>query len=429
MIDAPPRDEAAEAAVLGAVMQSPTALTEVAPLLDAEDFYLPRHEYVWDAVCALADAGEGVDPITVGDCMRRAGTLDRAGGQVLLFDLVAAVPTTSNAGYYARIVREKAALRRLLAAGTRIVQAATGTDGAADDVAAVAMAELAAATRPDPTAGSTLIGDTIDALLEELESPPSTEGLVQWPWRNADDVLAPMSPGQLIVVGARASMGKSVCCVDVARHAAIRQGKTVVLHTLEMSRRDIERRILAAEARVPLRAIISHTLTEEHWGRLATARAALADARLHIIDNPDVGLADLRSSVAKEKPDLLVLDYAQLGKVNPKSERRIGLEEYVRGLKLLAKSEDIPVLVAAQLGRGPDLRTDHTPQIADLRETGGLEQDADVVVLLYRPDYYEPECDRSGEIDLIVGKQRNGPKGTVTLVHQLHYSRLMDMAA
>ena len=429
MTDAPPRDETAEAAVLGAVMQSPTALTEVAPLLTGEDFYLPRHELVWDAVCALADAGEGVDPITVGDCMRRAGTLDRAGGQVLLFDLVAAVPITSNAGYYARIVREKAALRRILTAGTRIVQTATGTDGAADDVAALAMAELTSAVRPDPTAGRTRIGDTIDALLESLESPPSTEGIVQWPWRDGDRILAPMAPGQLVIAAARASMGKSVCCVDVARHAAIRQGKTVVFHALEMSREEVELRVLAAEARVPLDALKNHTLTDVHWGRLAKARADLAEADLHIIDDPEVSLADLRASVARHQPDVVVLDYVQLGTLNPKVDRRVGLEEYVRGLKLLAKASGIPVFVAAQLGRGPDLRTDHTPQMSDLRETGGLENDADVVVLLYRPDYYERESPRAGEVDVIVAKQRNGPTDRFTLVHQLHYSRFVDMAA
>ena len=429
MNDSPPRDAAAEAAVLGSVLQSPTALTEVAPTLAGEDFYDPRHELVWDAVCALADAGEGVDPITVGDCMRRAGTLDRAGGQVALFDLVSGVPTVANAGYYARIVREKAALRRLLAAGTRIVQTATGTDGTAEDVAAVAMSELAAATRPDPTAGSTRIGDTIDALIESLESPPSTEGSVKWPWRDGDRVLAPMAPGQLVIAAARASMGKSVCCVDVARHAAIRQGKTVVLHALEMSRQEVELRIVAAEARVPLDALKQHTLTDEHWGRLANARADLADADLHIVDDPEVSLADLRASVARHRPDLVVLDYVQLGRTNPKLERRVALEEYVRGLKLLAKAEGFPLFAAAQLGRGPDLRTDHTPQMSDLRETGGLENDADVVVLLYRPDYYERESTRAGEVDVIVAKQRNGPTGTFTLVHQLHYSRFVDMAA
>lgn len=429
MTDEPPNDPAAEAGVLGAVLQSTAALTEVAPLLAGDDFYRPAHELIWDAVTALADAGEGVDPITVADCMTRAGTLDRAGGFPYLHDLVAGVPTASNAGYYAGIVRDRAARRRLATAGTRIAQVAAGMEDDPETVASIAMTELAAAVRPDPSAARTRVSDTIDDFLESLEEPVATAGLVRWPWRDADHLLAPMSPGQLILVGARPSMGKSVSVVDAARDAAIRQGKTVVLHSLEMSRDEVLQRIISAEARVPFNAIRDRALTEEHWGRIAAARAALAEADLHIIDTPNVGLADLRASVEKHKPDLLALDYIQLGQVNPKVDRRTGLEELVRGLKLLAKSAGIPILTAAQLGRGPDLRNDHTPQLADLRETGSLEMDADVVALLHRPDYYEPECARAGEVDVIVAKQRNGPKGTVTLVHQFHYSRFVDMAA
>lgn len=425
----PPHDPAAEAAVLGAVLRSPAALTEVAPLLAGEDFYRPANERIWDAINALADAGTGVDPVTVADCMARAGTLEPAGGIVYLHDLVAGVPTVSNAGYYAGIVRDTAARRRMLAAAARIAQVASGMEGTPEDVASTAMAELAAAARPDPGAQRTSIGDLIDAVLEDLEAPLDETGAIQWPWRDLGHSMRPMSCGQLILFAGRPGSGKSVALVDVARDAALRQGRTVLLHTLEMSRDEVIWRILAAEARIPLSAVLSRSLTAEHWARLAQARAVFEGAPLHIVDTPNLTTADLRASIDRLHPDLVVIDYVQLGTVNPRLERRVALEEYIRNLKLVAKSAGVPILTAAQLGRGPEMRTDHTPQLSDLRETGSLEQDADAVVLLFRPDYYEPESARAGEVDMIVAKQRNGPTGTVTLCHQLHYSRFVDMAA
>ncbi len=424
-----PHDPDAEAAVLGAVLQSAAALTEVAPLLAGGDFYVPAHELVWAAVMSLADEGHRPDPITVADVLARTGSLERAGGAPALFAMVDAVPVVANVGYYARIVRERAALRRLLAAGARIVQTATETGTSPDDVASAAMTALADAIRPDPTADRTRIGDLVDTVIDDLETPPDMSTAVRWPWKDVNRAMRPLSPGQLVLLAGRPGAGKSVSCVDVARDAAIRQGRTVVLHTLEMSREEVIKRVLAAEARIPLDAIMERTLTSEHWARLATAREALAEAPLHIVDTPTLTSADLRASIDRHHPDLLVLDYVQLGTLNPKTDRRVGLEEFVRGLKLTAKAAGIPILAAAQLGRGPEMRTDHTPQLSDLRETGSLENDADAVVLLYRPDYYERESTRAGEVDLIVAKQRNGKTETVTLCHQLHYSRFVDMAA
>lgn len=427
MSDTPPCDEAAEAAVLGAVMQSPTALTEVAPLLAGEDFYLPRHELVWEAVCALADAGEGVDPITVGDCMRRAGTLDRAGGQVALFDLVAGVPTVSNAGYYARIVREKATLRRLLAAGTRIVQTATGTDGAAGDVAAVAMAELSAAVRPATDAEPT-IAEQVEEALSAMEDT-ATAGWT-WPWTDLNRVMIPPTPGQFILVAARPGVGKTVTLVDIARHVALRHGLPVTFHTVEMPATELVHRIISAEERIPLSHIKRGELSQDEWARVARASQRIIESGLKIIpEREKSSIPAIRAAIEKHKPAVVLLDYFQIAKTDPTTrDRRQALEEMSRDMKALAKEKTVPIVAAAQLNR-ESAKRDGPPMLSEMRETGALEQDCDAAILLHRPDATEPECDRAGEVDLLIAKQRNGPTGRATLVHQLHYSRFVDMAA
>lgn len=422
-----PHDPTAEKAVLGAAMTSRAALVDVAPLLEGSDFYIPAHETVWDTITTLHTAGQGVDPITVAAALAEAGTLAMTGGHLYLHDLVAAVTTTTNAAWHAGIVRELAGRRRVVQTGTRLTQLGMTAEGKAADLVLTAQAELAAAHRPDPRTAQTLIGDLVDGAIDAIEA--GNPGGVPWPWVDANKVLNPASPGQLIVIGARPSVGKSVVCVDVAREAAIRRGITTVLHTLEMSQVEVIHRILAAEARIPLSHIQQNTLREDEWVRLAQARTALAAAPLHIIDTPAVSIADLQASVSRHRPGLLVVDYLQLMTINPKVDRRQGVEELTRGLKLLAKAETIPLVVAAQLNRESEKRIDRRPQMSDLRETGSIENDADVIVLLHQPDKDDPESARAGEMDLIVAKQRNGPTETITVAHQFHYARLVDLAA
>lgn len=416
----------AELAVLGACMTSTQALTDCAPLLDGTDFATHAHEVVWDAITALHTEGRGVDPITVAAHMTQAGTLNRAGGHLHLHDLVASVTTTTNAAWHARIVREAATRRRLVATGTRIAQLATTGERPAADLTAMAQAELAAAYRPDPSAAKTSIGDLLDDAIDAIETDTTTG--IPWPWADARDVLNPATPGQFILIAARPSVGKSVACVDIAR-GALHRGVTTVVHTLEMSATEIIHRILAAEARVPLNNIQHNTLTPDEWSRIAKARADLADAPLHIVDTPAVGFADLAASITRFRPGMLIVDHLGLVSLNPKVDPRQGLEELSKALKILAKSAGIPIVAASQLNRGPEQRHDRVPLLSDLRNSGSLEQDADVVVLLHRPDQYEPEHHRAGEIDLIVAKQRNGPTQTVVLAHQLHYARFVDLAA
>lgn len=412
-----------ETAVLGAAMHSPTALTECAPLLTADDFEDPKHGLIWDAITTLHDAGQTPDPVAVSTHL--GSNLARVGGVVYLADLYTATFVTTNATHYARMVRDTATRRRVTSAAMRITQLATATDLPGDQLVALATAEVEASYRPDPTGAQTRVGDHIDAVIDDLNTPDVAG--IPWPWSDLNRTLNPLTPGKLIVCAARPGVGKSVTLVDIARDWAIRRNKTVVLFTLEMTAHEVIRRILAAEARVPVEHLERKTLTRDDWSRIAEARARLADAPLHIIDDSQATIADLRAAVTTYEPSALLVDYLQIAGLNPRLERRAALEEYTRSLKRLAMNHNLSVVTAAQLNRQVEQRTDRTPHLADLRETGTIEQDADAVILLSRPDLLDPN-DRPGEVDMIVAKQRGGKTGVVTLVHQLHYARFVDGA-
>lgn len=411
-----------EVAVLGACMHSPTALTECAPLLQPDDFHNPRHSLIWQALTDLHDAGQPADPLTV--ATQLGDTLNRVGGNTALVDLYTATFVASNATFYANTLRETATRRRVTTAATKITQLAS-TDLPADQLVALSVTELEATYRPDPTAAKTRVSDHLDEVLDDL-TQPLAQG-IDWPWADFNQVVNPITPGKLIVFAARPGIGKSVTLTDLAREWALHRGKTVVLFTLEMTAHEVIRRILAAEARVPTSHLERKQLTVQDWERIATVQARLAEGNLHIIDSQAGTTADLRAAVSTYSPDVILLDYLQIAGMNPRLERRAGLEEYTRQLKRLAMTQGVAVVTAAQLNRQSEQRHDRKPQLSDLRETGTIEQDADTVVLLHRPDYYNPD-EAPGEVDMIVAKQRGGQTRTVHLVHQLHYSRFVNAA-
>lgn len=411
-----------EVAVLGACMHSPTALTECAPLLQPDDFASPRNGLIWQALTDLHDANQPADPLTVGTQL--GDTLNKVGGNAYLADLYTATFVASNAVFYARTLRQVATRRRVASAATRITQLAS-TDLPADQLVALSVTELEATYRPDPEGARTRVSDHLDAVLDDL-TKPIVKGL-EWPWADFNQVVNPITPGKLVVFAARPGIGKSVTLTDLAREWALRRGKTVVLFTLEMTTPEVIRRILAAEARVPTSNLERKRLTVTDWEQISTVQARLAEGNLHIIDSQTATTADVRAAITTYSPDVVLLDYLQIAGMNPRLERRAGLEEYTRQLKRIAMSQEVAVVTAAQLNRQSEQRHDRKPQLSDLRETGTIEQDADTVVLLHRPDYYDVQ-DRPGEVDMIVAKQRGGQTGTVPLVHQLHYSRFVNAA-
>lgn len=433
-------DLEAEQATLGGMLLTKEAIADViATGLRGRDYYKPAHETIHQAILDAYAAGEPVDPITIGDELAKRGDLDKVGGPAYLHSLVQATPTAANAAYYAEIVHEKAVLRRLATAGYRIHRLAQAGEGEVDDIRNQAEAEMLAALKNDSrTEQYAPVRNDVPDFWDRLDAIMKGEGKKTGVLTGLDDLDAltqGLHPGQLIVIGARPAMGKSTLALDFARSAAITHGKTTVFFSLEMSRQEITDRLFSAEARVALHHIRAGTVSPEDLDRLAKRTPSIDAAPLIIDDSPNLTLMEIRSRARRiaqqDGLDLLIVDYLQLmqsGGSRRAESRQQEVSEMSRNLKLLAKELNIPVVALSQLNRGPEQRTERKPMVSDLRESGSIEQDADVVILLHREDAYEKESPRAGEADLIVGKHRNGPTATVTVAFQGHYSRFVDMA-
>jgi replicative DNA helicase len=432
----PPQDEGAEQSVLGAMMLSKDAIADVVEVIRGNDFYRPAHELIYDVILDLYGRGEPVDAITVSAELTRSGDLARVGGGVYIHTLVASVPVTANAGYYAEIVREKAILRRLAEAGTKIAQLGYAAEGNVDDVVDRAQAEVYAVTERRASEDYAPLADLMELTIDELEAIGNRDGAmagVPTGFAELDELTNGLHPGQMVIVAARPAAGKSTLGLDMARSAAIRHGLTSVIFSLEMSRTEITMRLLSAEARIPLNHMRNGKMSDDDWNKLVRKMGEVSEAPLFIDDSPNLTMMEIRAKARRlrQRHDLrlVIVDYLQLMTSGKKVEsRQVEVSEFSRQIKLLAKELEIPVVAIAQLNRGSEQRTSKRPMLSDLRESGALEQDADVVILLHREDMYEKESTRPGEADLIVAKHRNGPTADIVLAFQGHYSRFVDMA-
>jgi replicative DNA helicase len=435
----PPQDLAAEQGVLGGMLLSKDAIADVIDVVKGRDFYKPAHELVFDSVLDLYGRGEPADAVTVAAELTKRGELGRIGGAPYLHTLMSSVPTAANAGYYAVIVRERAILRRLVEAGTRITQMGYATDGAdLDEIVNRAQAEIYGVTEQRASEDFAPLADIMEGALDEIESISNRSGQmsgVPTGFADLDSLTNGLHPGQMVILAARPAIGKSTLGLDLARSCSIKNGMASVIFSLEMGRNEITMRLLSAEARVALHHMRSGTMTDEDWARLARRMGEVSAAPLFIDDSPNMSMMEIRAKCRrlKQRHDLrlVVVDYLQLmshGGSRRAESRQQEVSELSRSLKLLAKELEVPIIAIAQLNRGPEQRTDKRPMMSDLRESGSLEQDADVVILLHREDAYERESPRAGEADLIVAKHRNGPTATITVAFQGHYSRFVDMA-
>ncbi|HLV55146.1 MAG TPA: replicative DNA helicase [Actinotalea caeni] len=433
----PPQDVAAEQSVLGGMMLSKDAIADVVEVLRGTDFYRPAHEAIYDAIIDLYGRGEPADAVTVAAELTKRGEIGRIGGAPYLHTLISSVPTAANAGFYARIVRERAVLRKLVDAGTRIAQLGYATDGGdVDDLVNTAQAEVYAVTERRTSEDYLPLKDILNGTMEEIDAASHRgEGMVGVPtgFKDLDALTNGLHPGQMIVVAARPAVGKSTLGLDIARAASIKHGLTSVIFSLEMSRNEIAMRMLSAESQVPLTHLRKGSMRDDDWTRLARTMGKLSDAPLFIDDSPNMSLMEIRAKCRrlKQRHDLrlVVVDYLQLMSSGKRVEsRQQEVAEFSRALKLLAKELELPVIAISQLNRGSEQRTDKKPQMSDLRESGSIEQDADVVILLHREDMYEKESPRAGEADIIVAKHRNGPTDTIVVAFQGHYARFFDMA-
>ncbi len=433
----PPQDLVAEQSVLGGMMLSKDAIADCVEVLRGIDFYRPAHESIYEAIIDLYGHGEPADAVTVSDELTKRGEISRVGGPAYLHTLIQSVPTAANAGFYAEIVRERAVLRRLVDAGTKIVQLGYSNDGEVEDLVNAAQAEVYAVSERRTAEDYVALKDIIEGTVDEIESAGHRgEGMTGVPtgFYELDELTQGLHGGQMIVIAARPAMGKSTFALDWARSAAIKHNMTTVFFSLEMGRNEIAMRLLSAEATIGLQDLRKGTIKDEQWGKIATTMGRMNDAPLFIDDSPNMSLMEIRAKCRrlKQRHDLklVVLDYLQLMSSGKRVEsRQQEVSEFSRALKLLAKELNVPVVALSQLNRGSEQRTDKRPQVSDLRESGSIEQDADMVILLHREDVYDKESARAGEADVIVAKHRNGPTKTLVVGFQGHYSRFNNMAA
>ncbi|MGO1504982.1 MAG: replicative DNA helicase [Brachybacterium sp.] len=433
----PPQDLPAERGVLGGMMLSKDAIADVVETVTGSDFYRPAHEMIYEAIIDLYGRGEPADLVTVSDELTKRGELARVGGGAYLADLIDMVPTAANAGYYAEIVVERAQLRRLVEAGTRIVQLGYAADGGeVDEVINEAQAQIYAVTERGQSEDFLPLGEVIDETLNAIEATQNRGGQVTGVptgFAEFDELTQGLHGGQMIIFAGRPAMGKTTLGMDVLRSASIHNGKASVIFSLEMDKTEITMRLLSAESQVPMNRMRDGSMDDRDWQSMARAMSRIADAPLFMDDSANMSLMEIRAKCRrlKQKHDLqlVVIDYLQLMSSGKKVEsRQQEVSEFSRALKLLAKEIQVPVIAISQLNRGSEQRTDKTPMMSDLRESGSIEQDADLILLIHREDYYEKESARAGEADLIIAKHRNGATKTIPVAFEGHYSRFKDMA-
>ena len=434
----PPHDNEAEQGVLGAMLLSPNTITDIIEELIPDDFYRPAHQLIYRAILDLFSDNKDVDPVIVAGRLDRNHDLERVGGAPYLHTLISSVPTAANARYYAEIVAEKAVLRRLVDAGTRVVQRGyEGTEGAEVDVVVdMAQQEVFAIAQRNVTEDYAILADILQPTMDELDELSTHGGLargIPTGFIDLDNLTNGLHGGQMIIVAARPGVGKSTLALDFMRSCSIKHNKASVIFSLEMSKSEIVMRLLSAETEIRLSDMRAGRMSDEAWAKLANRVGQISEAPLFIDDSANLTMMEIRSKARrlKQKHDLqmIVVDYLQLMSSGKRVEsRQQEVSEFSRQLKLLAKELDVPLVAISQLNRGPESRTDKRPQLADLRESGSLEQDADMVMLLYRPDSQDKDDERAGEADIILAKHRGGPIDTVQVAHQLHYSKFVDMA-
>jgi replicative DNA helicase len=432
----PPHNLEAEESLLGAMLLSKDAIAAGVEICSSDDFYKPSHGHIFDAITSLYGQGEPSDPVTVADELRRAQLLDAIGGPGSLISLQANTPATTNAGRYARIVEEHALLRRLIGVAGEIAELGYGVPedvAAAVDRAESLVFEVAERRVTDSLSPiHDLLSGALDRLEALFERGDSITGVATG-FLDLDDRLSGLQPG-LIIIGARPSQGKTALALNIAANAAIEGRIPVLYFSLEMSHSEITQRLLSAEGRVDSTRIRNGKLQESDWPKISKAIGRLGEAPLYIDDNPNLTVMELRAKARRLKSrlgdlGLIVVDYIQLMSGRHSAEnRQVEVSEISRGLKILSRELEVPVVGLSQLSRNLEMRADKRPVLADLRESGSLEQDSDVVMGIYRDEVYNPESPDRGIAEVILMKQRNGPTGTTRLAFLDQYTRFANMA-
>ena len=431
----PPHNIEAEQAVLGCMLLDSDVIPTVTELIRSSDFYREDHREICEAIIDIVEKAGPVDIITVAEQLQQRGTLEKVGGIDYLASITSAVPTTANARHYAKIVEEKSLLRKLIKASQEI--AGMSYEGAEEAEFVLDKAEktIFDIIERRSTQGFTHIKDVLLETfnrLEELYNSKSPITGVPTGFTDLDMKTAGLQNSDLILIAARPGMGKTAMALNIAQYAAVQKHVPVALFNLEMSKDQLVNRMLCSEVMVDSHKMRTGKLDDEDWKKIAKALGPLSEAPIYIDDTPGLTVMDIRAKCRRlkleKKLGLVVIDYLQLMRGRGKSEnRQQEVSEISRSLKILAKELNVPVVTMSQLSRGPESRTDHRPMLSDLRESGAIEQDADIVMFLYRDDYYNPDSDKKNIAEVIVAKHRNGSTGTVYLKWFDKYTKFANL--
>ncbi|RKD22212.1 primary replicative DNA helicase [Caminicella sporogenes DSM 14501] len=430
----PPHNIEAEQSVLGAMILDKDAIITVTEILKADDFYKEAHREIYEAILDIYNRNEPVDLVTLSEELRQRGTLDALGGVTYLSDLSTSGILTSNAKYYAKIVSEKSLLRKLIHVSTQIAQKGYESEEAEAllDLAEKSIFDISQKRNQE---GFTHIKDVLLDTFDKIEQLYTNKGGITGlttGFVDLDRKTSGLQKSDLILIAARPSMGKTAFSINICQNAAIRAKASVAIFSLEMSKEQLVQRMLSSEAHIEIQKIRNGTLSEDEWPKLASAMGPLAKAKIFIDDTPGINVMEIRAKCRRLKMehglDLIMIDYLQLMSSHGRAEsRQQEISKISRALKILAREMDCPVIALSQLSRAPELRADHRPILSDLRESGAIEQDADVVMFLYRDEYYHPDSDRKNIGEVIIAKQRNGPTGTVELAWLGQYTKFANL--
>ena len=431
-----PHNLEAERSILGAILIRNDAFNVAAELIDADDFFRDAHRRVFDKMVDLNERGQAIDLVTLRDELSRSGDLDPVGGPAYISSLADGVPRSTNVEYYARIVKERATLRNLIAAANRIVAEAYAAREDASVVLDRAEQEIFSIAEGRIHTGFVPLSELAEAsfsTIERLQSVQSAVTGVPTGFADIDELTAGLQPADLVIVAARPSMGKTAFALNIGAHVGITGERTVGVFSLEMSKEQLFMRMLTSAAQIDSHRFRTGLLTESDYGRLSDAIGVLSEARVYIDDTPSIGVLEMRAKSRRLKAehglDLVVIDYLQLMQGRGRFENRNQeIASISRSLKALAKELDVPVVALSQLSRAPESRGDKRPQLSDLRESGALEQDADVVMFIFREDMYEETPENANVAEIIIGKQRNGPTGTVKLAFLKQQTRFENLS-
>jgi len=430
----PPNNIEAEQSVLGAMLLDKEAISTATEYISGDDFYREAHKEIFEAIVDIYNRGEPVDLITLTEKLKTRNTLEAVGGITFLTNLMDAVPTTHNVKYYAKIVEDKSLLRKLIKSSNEIIQKSYQAEEDIGEIIDDAEKGIFNISLKRSTQGFVHLKNILNANFDRIEQLYLNKGKitgVPTGFHDLDNKLSGLQKSDLILIAARPSMGKSSFMMNIVQHAAVREKTTTAIFSLEMSKEQLTQRLLCSEALIDAHRLRIGDINEDEWVKLARAMGPLSEAPIYIDDTPSISITEMRAKCRRLKLEhdlgLIVIDYLQLmqGKGYAES-RQQEISEISRSLKALAREINVPVVALSQLSRAPEMRADHRPVLSDLRESGAIEQDADVVMFLYRDEYYHPDTEKKNIGEINISKQRNGPTGTIELIWLGQFTKFVN---